>query len=151
MNWEAIGATGELMGAAAVLITLIYLAIQVRQNVKLTKASIRESRTAGSQRVLLAIRDEAEIIVKSDQRTPAEELRIQQVFSAMFRDWEAYIYQREQGLLDESEWLAIASAIQNSLKRDVVRKVWNERKQIYSALLQNEVQKHMEERNVGDG
>ena len=31
MNWEATGAIGEFLGAAAVLITLIYLAVQVRQ------------------------------------------------------------------------------------------------------------------------
>ena len=30
MNWEAIGAIGELIGAVAVVATLIYLAIQIR-------------------------------------------------------------------------------------------------------------------------
>ena len=32
MNWEAIGAVGEIVGALAVLITLGYLAVQIRQN-----------------------------------------------------------------------------------------------------------------------
>ena len=32
MNWEAIGAVGEIVGAIAVIATLAYLAIQVRQN-----------------------------------------------------------------------------------------------------------------------
>jgi len=32
MNWEAIGAVGEILGAVAVLITLVYLAIQIRQS-----------------------------------------------------------------------------------------------------------------------
>ena len=30
MNWDAIGAVGELIGAIAVLITLVYLAIQIK-------------------------------------------------------------------------------------------------------------------------
>lgn len=30
MNWDAIGAVGEILGAAAVVATLVYLAIQVR-------------------------------------------------------------------------------------------------------------------------
>ena len=30
MNWEALGAIGEIVGAMAVLVTLLYLAIQVR-------------------------------------------------------------------------------------------------------------------------
>ena len=32
MNWEAIGAVGESLGSVAVLVTLIYLASQVRQS-----------------------------------------------------------------------------------------------------------------------
>jgi hypothetical protein len=32
MNWEAIGAIAELVGAGAVVLTLIYLSIQLRQN-----------------------------------------------------------------------------------------------------------------------
>ena len=32
MNWEAIGAIGEFVGALAVVLTLGYLALQVRQN-----------------------------------------------------------------------------------------------------------------------
>ena len=34
MNWEAIGAVGEIVGAAAVVLTLFYLAIQVRHNTR---------------------------------------------------------------------------------------------------------------------
>ncbi len=32
MNWEAIGAIGEVVGAAGVILTLVYLAFQIRQN-----------------------------------------------------------------------------------------------------------------------
>ena len=34
MNWNALGAIGELIGALAVVITLVYLAIQTRENTK---------------------------------------------------------------------------------------------------------------------
>ncbi len=74
LSIQELGSLGEFVSAFAVLATLIYLAIQVRQNVKLTKASIRESRTAASQRVLFAIREDAEIIMKTGERTPAEDL-----------------------------------------------------------------------------
>ena len=43
MNWEAIGAIGELVGALAVVLTLIYLAAQVRQsNVAMRVAAKQE-------------------------------------------------------------------------------------------------------------
>lgn len=45
MNWDAIGAIGEIIGAAAVLVTLIYLALQVRQARRMQLAeSIRATR-----------------------------------------------------------------------------------------------------------
>jgi hypothetical protein len=39
VNWEAIGALGEILGAVAVVITLIYLAAQLRQNTRALKSS----------------------------------------------------------------------------------------------------------------
>ena len=43
MNWEAIGAVGEILGATAVLITLGYLAVQVRQSTRAMKTSTSSS------------------------------------------------------------------------------------------------------------
>ena len=39
MNWEAIGAIGEIVGAIAVIATLFYLSIQIRQNATATTRS----------------------------------------------------------------------------------------------------------------
>ena len=46
MNWDAIGAVGEILGAIAVLITLVYLARQIRLNTH----EIRASRVEGTLR-----------------------------------------------------------------------------------------------------
>jgi hypothetical protein len=43
MNWEAIGSVGEIVGALAVFLTLIYLAIQIRQNTQAVQASAMDS------------------------------------------------------------------------------------------------------------
>lgn len=40
MGWDAIGAIGELLGSIGVLVTLVYLAVQIRQNTD----SLAESR-----------------------------------------------------------------------------------------------------------
>ena len=32
INWEAIGAVGEIAGAIAVIATIFYLSLQIRQN-----------------------------------------------------------------------------------------------------------------------
>jgi hypothetical protein len=49
MSWEAIGAIGEVVGAVAVLITLIYLAQQIRQNTRSMDESRRLAITQAQQ------------------------------------------------------------------------------------------------------
>ncbi|MGR8950687.1 MAG: hypothetical protein ACU84Q_21810 [Gammaproteobacteria bacterium] len=39
MNWDAVGAIGEIVGAIAVVVTLIYLAKQIKQSVGMARAS----------------------------------------------------------------------------------------------------------------
>ena len=51
MNWEAIGSIAELLSALAVLLTLIYLSIQVRQ----TKRTLELSTLYESQREWTAV------------------------------------------------------------------------------------------------
>jgi hypothetical protein len=38
MNWEAIGAIGEIVGATAVVMTLVYVAIQIKQSTTTSRA-----------------------------------------------------------------------------------------------------------------
>jgi hypothetical protein len=43
VNWEAIGAVGETVGALAVLVTLVCLTVQIRQNTKAVQAAAVDS------------------------------------------------------------------------------------------------------------
>jgi len=43
MDWDAIGAVGEIVGAAAVVVTLVYLSIQMKQNTAAVQSSRREN------------------------------------------------------------------------------------------------------------
>ena len=43
MNWEAVGAVGEVLGALAVFATLVYLAVQIRQNTSALQSSASQA------------------------------------------------------------------------------------------------------------
>ncbi len=45
MNWAAVGAIGEVAGAIAVVVTLVYLAKQIRISAEATKAMVRQGVT----------------------------------------------------------------------------------------------------------
>jgi len=111
MSWEAIQAIAELTGAAAVLASLVYLAIQVRQNT----ASVQAGTVARSSEALNRIRAE----IWSDAETTriyllalsGEEIedvvtatRTRLFFVTLARDYEAIYYQNEAGQLPDSMW-----------------------------------------------
>jgi len=125
LDWEAAGAIGEIFGALAVLLTLVYLSLQLRQNMRLTKALIRENRTDSSQKIILALADLADIVTgDNSDRAPAENFRLSMVLRAMFRDYEAYSYQRHADLLDETEWQAMRETWRDTLRSKEIRDVW---------------------------
>jgi hypothetical protein len=42
MSWDAVGALGDLIGGVAVVVSLVYLAIQVRHSARITEENTRE-------------------------------------------------------------------------------------------------------------
>jgi hypothetical protein len=54
MNWEAIGAIGEILGALAVVITLVYLASQVRHAKDASADANRLERSKGVRDMIMA-------------------------------------------------------------------------------------------------
>jgi hypothetical protein len=58
MNWEALGAIGEIVGAVAVVVTLGYLAVQIRQNTRsLRAAAVQEVVRSANEWSSLQVRD----------------------------------------------------------------------------------------------
>jgi len=45
VDWEAVGAAGEILGAVGVMVTLGYLAVQIRQNTRALRAASIDSMT----------------------------------------------------------------------------------------------------------
>ena len=60
MNWEIIGATGEWAGAAVVVLTLFYLAGQIRLNTKATKAGTSHTINESLSKLMGAVRADRE-------------------------------------------------------------------------------------------
>lgn len=122
MNWEAIGAVGELLGAIGVVVTLGYLAVQIRQNTssmtegrRLALAQTYQMRADALQSMVVqaANSEIGAIIVKLtelgypenvealDQLSPVEGGRFRLWQIAQQTHWDNMFYQYQQGYLDE--------------------------------------------------
>ncbi len=106
LNWDAIGALGEVAGAVGVIVTLIYLAIQVRQNTSVTRASTAQHMTNNWVLVNLEMTRSQVTTKNIDFSMPPDELQIVLSFwRSMFHQWSNCQYQYRHGSLDELLYL----------------------------------------------
>ena len=65
MNWEAISAIGEIVGAAGVIATLVYLAYQIRQNTTQLEQNTLAAKAAAQNASNEALRENRKAIFES--------------------------------------------------------------------------------------
>jgi hypothetical protein len=111
MNWDAIGAIGELVGGIAVIGTLIYLASQIRQNTKINASAIRQNFYDYTTRQMLHGTDSTEfgaLLAKTgmtdEELSPGESMQILRMFQAVFVGYQGAFIQHKQGALSEEDW-----------------------------------------------
>jgi len=61
MNWDAIGAIAETLGAVGVIATLAYLAVQIRQNTSTVRSSAAASIAQSNNTVQLMLAQDADV------------------------------------------------------------------------------------------
>ncbi len=143
MNWDAVGSIGEAVGAAGVLASLIYLAVQIRQNTLLMRGTIRQQLTTASQENMYhwaACADLATKVRNGADLEWGQHFRLNQMCRALFRGWANYSYQHRIGLLDSSEWGGMAVTIQNLLAAPWMLKEWEAMREEFTASFVAEVE-----------
>jgi hypothetical protein len=133
MNWEAIGAIGEIIGASAVVISIVYLSIQIRQNSRVSKTMAIQNWAAAAaleKSSIFSDREFAELIAQAaigDQDFEvADKLRIETYFIQLFNTFELLYFQKENGTIDAAFFHGKATAYQNNLLAPGIRNFWNE-------------------------
>ena len=101
----------EIISATAVVISLLYVAIQIKHNTVAVQANtFKEVATewGGLQLAIIENSDFAKILVKAESGeslTPSEAYRLSTWIFYMFANWEQAFLGYERGLLGEEEWL----------------------------------------------
>ena len=115
MNWEAIGASGEIIGAIAVVVSIAYLAYQIRSNTKAMRASASFDAThswAATNELVMSQTDEQLAVltqtldptVSWDDVSAEDRTRLILGIRAMFQKLEGQYYLYKFGLLEEGLW-----------------------------------------------
>ena len=93
MNWDAIGAIAESIGAIAVVVTLMYLTMQLRQNTKAIEHSTDRAVFEDAYKWMYTLVEDPEIAelyvagMRGDDQTTADRLRFGLLLNALFTHW----------------------------------------------------------------
>ena len=115
MNWDAIGAVGELLGASAVLVTLIYLAVQIRQNTSAVATATYESTMTGFNDINIVVAGNpalASVLDRGcqnpDSLNSEEIVQFNFLLRCYTNQWWKLFKLYERGSLPASEWSIFA-------------------------------------------
>ena len=139
MNWEAVGAISQIVGAVLVGITLIYLAVQLRQNTSALKSStfLAISTLMGSTMEVWATHsDLAPLLIKAqaglDELSPDERARFGFLMMMAFRRVETVVVQRHLGFIDRELTEGFERSALSVLHSKGVRQWWDASKSAFS-------------------
>jgi hypothetical protein len=145
MNWAAIGAVSEVIAAVAVVISLVYLAAQVRQANKIARATTRNAIAESAQsltRDIIDDREMAEIFVKhlnGEKLNAVEALRMAGRCYRDMRHWENIYYQVREGLLTAEEWSGFRKNLAALFAVEAYREYWEHEAELYSEAFQEQI------------
>jgi hypothetical protein len=108
LTLEDFGNLGEVIGAIAVVISLVYLAVQIRQNTRMVRASAEQAvfesgiefdRTLVSDPELTRIWHLGRS--NPDELTKEEARRFRRLMSMLYRNFENLYFQHQKALVDD--------------------------------------------------
>ena len=152
MSWDALGALGEITGAFAVVISLVYLATQI-------KTQNREARIASVHEISEAFRmgitsfqdaQRASVYTKAlklfDDLNDSEKLQFISMVQGLLRVWEEAFFQFQEDRLDNRVWDSMVAQYSDWMSSRGFQRVWEIRKHTYNP----DFQKYVNELDFGE-
>jgi hypothetical protein len=136
---DAIGNIGDFLGGLGVVVTLIYLAIQVRQNTKSTKTQSYQAAVSAASdwsRQVGIDSESCKIILAGsiDQGALSDIERVQYnlIMVSVLRNCENIHYQYINGAIDESTWIGWANRTHSFLAPEGAQAWWQNQESAFS-------------------
>ena len=139
MTLDQLGNIGEFVGSIAVIISLIYLAIQIRSNTEAERTSTYQAVVSdfGALNNTMASTPElSHLFVRAmedyHQLSSDEKARVSQLFFQCFHYFENMFYQNQKGYLDEEVWTGWKRLMLTYHSRPGFQTWWEHRRDVYS-------------------
>jgi len=140
MDWNAIGAVGEIVGACGVILSVLYLAIQIRKDAAARVAETSHSiaaRAGEVQQILSENRELAAVWRKAlrgdtEELVEADVIQFETFLGVVTRSYEDTFYQHRKGLIEEEFWIGTVGSLSDLVGASGYVAWWQTRKHWYS-------------------
>ena len=138
MSLEDLGNIGELVAAIGVIISLIYLAVQIRQNSRWLRASLEQSITDSTNQTIQAAAASPQfsrVVLEGQERfeelTEDEQRQFALCAIGTFRIYEQAFHQFCSGNLSEEIWSGHEALLRMTLQSEAIRRWWSARREVF--------------------
>ncbi len=139
MNWNAVSAWGEVAGAVAVVVSLLYLSAQIRQGNRVAKAAAQESLAYSVRDITRQMAGDPEVyrifqqgVEEFDSLEGDDRGRFFHLAFQFGKAFESAHYHHERGLLDDGTWEGWLTVLGHYFHAPGWRKYWALRSDLYS-------------------
>lgn len=110
MTLEQYAYLAEILGVIIVVVTLIYLAIQTKQNTDAVQSSVRQAMLQEDRESLRMVVENPALNLRSNL-TAEQETQVQAFLIHFLRSRENHWLQYKNGVLDEATWISYRNAL----------------------------------------
>jgi hypothetical protein len=139
MTLDDLGNIGELVAAVGVIVSLIYLARQIRQNTRSVQASAFQEAMRDVYAIFDLLASDADLsriywasVRDLDSVSPEERRRFASYMLGVFRRMENVVFQTQQGMLDPASWAGIRNTARRSLSQPGGAAWWSRAQDLFS-------------------
>jgi hypothetical protein len=132
MNWDAVGALAELVGAVGVIVSLFYVASQIRRNSGALEASTNQAVADATQHRLLIPAQSPELasafakgISDASSLSPGERVQLDFFARATFRGIQNAFFQHRKGYISDEVWRDYETVLRSGARSSHMQEWWS--------------------------
>ena len=149
MSWEAIGAMGSLLGAISVLLTLLYLAKQIKENSKLLTTSVYQTAVDGYNEMASMFLENPELarnllMDKPAQLSEVDAYKLNLILRVYLNQGLKLFKLYEAGIFPKEDWLLRAAEVKQVINQTAFSREFVENNIIFSQMCS-----HLDDLEVG--
>jgi len=133
-----LGSLGEFISGLAVVVTLVYLALQIRHNTRAVRSNMHQDMIESTLRIAESVSDNADvgrIVLRADEEydalTAVERIRFEAYAERVFSNFESVFYSYRNSMIEQDLWESWESSYLDDIERNSLRRFWQEQRPLH--------------------